>query len=217
MKAFYEIEQGTEEWHKIRWAKIGGTSSKQLHVKGDTLLNRLVAQALEPYDPTEDGFSSAAMERGNELEPFARKELSEYTGIQFNEVGWIQHDKIDILGMSPDGISEDETVICEIKCPGLENHARYIREGIVPLAYVDQVVMPFAVHEGLERVFFASYRPEFRPKPLFVVEVRKDSLINAGTAARPKKTMVATYALEKRSLALTLREEIKSEINKISF
>lgn len=216
MKTHYNITQGTEEWHRIRWGKIGGTSSSQLHTKTDTLLNRLVAQRMEEYDPTEDGFTSNAMERGHELEPFARKAASEYTGIQFNEVGWIEHDSISILGMSPDGLSEDETVVLEIKCPGLENHIRYIREDIIPSAYMDQVISPFAISDNVEAVYFCSFRPECS-KPLFIKKVTRGTEVNVGTVARPVMMTVGTRALEKMALASALEQQVKTEVERINF
>lgn len=215
MRVYRDITQGTEEWHRIRWGKIGGTSSSQLHTKTDTLLNRLVAQRMEEYDPTEEGFTSNAMERGHELEPFARKAASEYLNIQFNEVGWIEHDSISILGMSPDGLSEDGTVVLEIKCPGLENHIRYIREDVIPSAYMDQVIAPFAISDKIEAVYFCSYRPECS-KPLFIKKVTRGTEVNVGTAARPVKMTVGLRALDKRSAALKLRDKIEKELFRIS-
>ena len=84
-----ELEQGSQEWHEIKWAKIGGTLSKGLFVKSDTLLIDILSQRLEDFEPT-DSFQSEAMERGSEMEPFARQYLEEYTGVKFENVGWLQ-------------------------------------------------------------------------------------------------------------------------------
>ena len=69
MIRFNEIEQRSQEWHELKWAKIGGTLSKGLFVKSDTLFIDILSQRMEDFEPT-DSYTSDAMERGNELEPF---------------------------------------------------------------------------------------------------------------------------------------------------
>ena len=44
-----ELEQGSQEWHEIKWGKIGGTLSKGLFVKSDTLLIDILSQRLEDF------------------------------------------------------------------------------------------------------------------------------------------------------------------------
>ena len=39
-----DIQQKSEEWHKLRVAKVGGSTSSQLHVKSDTLLEQMLAE-----------------------------------------------------------------------------------------------------------------------------------------------------------------------------
>ena len=113
-----EIKQKSEEWFRIKWGKIGGTASNGLFVKNsDTLLIDILSQRFEDYVHVE-GYVSADMERGNFLEPQAREYLEEYSGLKFVETGWLQSEENELLGISPDGITEDEKVQCEIKCFG---------------------------------------------------------------------------------------------------
>lgn len=215
MKVYKEIEQGSLEWYQIRYGKVGGSSSSQLHVKSDTLLNELVSCRMEPFDPDEaDGFKSAAMERGNELEPEAREVLSVSTGVQFEEFGWLEMDECSIMGISPDGMTSDRRIGCEIKCPSRSTHARYVREDVLPLDYVDQVVQFFAVNDDLEEVWFCSYRPE-SVVHLFKVLVTRDSLVNSGTKAKPVMLPVSVYAMNKRVLGLQLAESVQLEYERI--
>jgi len=84
MKIYKDIEQGTEDWYKIRFRKIGGTRSKGLFIKSDNLLLELLSEITEEFTIDEDGFVSAAMARGSDLEPLAMSELIKYTGIDFD-------------------------------------------------------------------------------------------------------------------------------------
>ena len=156
------------------------------------------------------------MIRGNELEPLAIAEVSKYTGVQFHSIGWIQSDECDLIGASPDGISEDLEDIVEVKCPSAKVHISYIRGGVVPPDHIDQVAHYFAVHPELKRVHFASYRPEC-VKPLFVVTVTPDTEVNVGTKARPVMAKVGEYAELKVSLAKELDVRIKDEFEKLTF
>jgi hypothetical protein len=116
-----DIIQGTPEWHEVRWAKVGGTRSKGLFTKGDTLYLEMLAEYTEQY-VHEESYQSAAMERGNELEPEAIFEMMQYTGVQVESVGWLQSVECPILGISPDAITEDETICFEVKCPSAKKH-----------------------------------------------------------------------------------------------
>jgi len=215
MKVYKEIEQGSLEWHKIRYGKVGGSTSKQLHVKSDTLLNELVSCRLEPFDEDyEEGFKSAAMERGNELEPEARAALEVATGLKFEQFGWLEMDKCEIMGISPDGLTADLKVGCELKCPSRAVHVRYVREGVLPSDYVDQIIQFFAVNQKLESVWFASFRPEC-DVPLFKIKLNRSSEVNVGTKARPVTKSIGLHALDKKTLGWKLEKEVKKEVERV--
>jgi len=211
-----KIKQGTREWHELRWGKIGGTTSDQLHVHSDTLLNQLVAERLEPYTP-EDSYVSNAMQRGLDLEPIAREELEKHTGEKFTVPGWCESVEVPLIGFSPDGIIQSGRVGCEIKCPGAKKHVEYLRNpGQVPKEYLHQCVHMFAVCPELELVYFCSYRPECMV-PLFVAELYRRTEINLGTSKRPKMTTVEELADKKIATALTLSNQIDAEVEKLTF
>jgi len=217
MKIFRDIEQGSLEWHKIRYGKVGGSTSKRLHTKGGDLLNELIGARLEPYDPTAESFKNEAMQRGNDLEPFGRKEMVEYLGIPaFTEVGWIQSSDCSLLGISPDGINLNGTLACEIKCPSVKKHVEYIRGNEIPLEYVHQCVHYFTVIDGLETLYFCSYRPESE-KRLFIKTLSITDEVNIGTAARPKLATVESVCEMKLNAAIELQEQIELNVNQIKF
>lgn len=190
MKNYKDIIQGTEAWHLLRWARIGGTLSKGLSVNSDTLLIDILSQRAEEYEP-EDSFVNDAMKRGLDLEPFAREYLSDYTGIQFNESGWLQSEENELLGISPDGISECETVSCEIKCFGRVKHHGILFNNDIPLDNIDQCIHYFTVNPKLEKHYFIAFRPE-APKH-FIKLLTRDSLVDLGVK---KKIEIKQYGVK---------------------
>ena len=217
MTVHYEIEQHSEEWFRKKWGKVGGTASSGLFVKSDTLFYDLLAEQTERFDTDliEESFQSDAMIRGTELEPEARKQLEIYTGLQFLEAGWIQND-IELIGISPDGITADLTAQCEIKCPQAKKHLRTCIEGIIPLDNINQCIHAFAVNSRLETLYFMSYRPE-SIKPIFVKELKRNDLINIGTKARPIIKTVDECVTIIHSEAKLLEAQLKETINNLNF
>lgn len=215
MIAHWNIKQGTEEWHAIRWGKIGGTTSKCLFVKSDTLLDELLSEITEPFE-MEDSFESADMIRGFELEPLARQEVSLYIGRELLECGWLQCEEIPLLGISPDGITSDMTISAEIKCPARKKHMSTIRTNEIPLDNLHQCVHYFTVNPHLEKHYFASFRPE-AIKPLFVKELTRASEVNLGTKAKPVIKTIAEWVSLAKTSAINLETEIYNEIIKLQF
>jgi len=213
----FNIEQNSSEWFEIRHGKIGGTRAKELFIKSDTLLYKLLAETIEPFDEDADeGFQSEAMERGSFLEPMARIELEKYTGLKFLECGWIQSDN-ELMGISPDGITADLTIQIEVKCPQSINHLKMCVADSIPLEYINQCVHAFTVNDKLERLYFVSYRPECIIKPLFVKELTRKSLVNNGTVAKPLMCSISNLVTISHKEAELLQIQITETINKLKF
>lgn len=177
MIAYKEIEQKSEQWHLMRWGKIGGSTAKGLFVDSDTLFLDLLSQHLEEFE-LEESFESMAMIRGNELEPFAREYMSTYTGVKFEEYGWLQSKKCSLLGISPDGLSADEAVGLEVKCLGRKAHVEVLIEQEAPKIYLSQIIHYFTVNPKLKSLWFIAYRPESVSH--FIKEYKRDDLIDLG-------------------------------------
>lgn len=214
MVNYNKIEQCSIEWHELKWGKIGGTLSKGLFVKSDTLLIDILSQRMEEFEPT-DSYQNDAMERGKDLEPFAKEYLEKATGINFNSSGWLQSEENELLGISPDGISEDEKTACEIKCFARKKHYEVLLNNEIPIDNINQCLHYFTVNPNLERLFFIAFRPE-SPKP-FIKELTLDSIINLGTKAKPRLMSIEAardYSLE---LAKELLIEIKIKEQQLNF
>ncbi len=85
-----------------------------------------------------DHFTSAAMEYGAEQEQYARMAYEAHTGLLVEEVGFVRHPEIPLLGGSPDGVIGDDGG-WEAKCPyNSANHLKTIRDGM-PEEHMAQV------------------------------------------------------------------------------
>lgn len=208
MKRHDDIVQGSIEWHELKWGKIGGTLSKGLFVKSDTLLIDILSQRMEEFEP-EDGFSNDPMERGNELEPFALEYLSNYTGLEFVKSGWLECEENELLGISPDGITDDNTISAECKCFGRKKHFEVILNDEIPLENIPQQIHYFTINPELKKHYFIAFRPE-APKH-FIKELTPDSIVNIGTKARPVLKTIDAIRWESLNEASKLLAEIKEK------
>jgi hypothetical protein len=216
MIARYDIEQHSEDWHKARYAKIGGTLSKGLFVKSDTLLEDVLSEICEEFDLKEN-YQSFDMQRGSELEPEARKALNAYLGIELKEVGWLQCEENEYIGISPDGITDCQTISAEIKCPNSKKHLKTILTNEIPSDNIHQCLHYFTVNPKLEKHYFCSYRPENIYKPIFVRELTRDSLVNLGTKAKPVLKTISEWVAIAKNESLELKKQIEIELNKLKF
>jgi len=157
------------------------------------------------------------MARGNLLEPFAVDELNKYTGLEFNDAGWLQCEEIPLLGISPDGITNDNKFSCEIKCPARKKHTETILKDAIPLDNLHQCLHYFVINPELEKHYFASYRPENKIKPLFVKELTNDSIINLGTIKKPQLLTIKEWVEIAKQHAKELQISIDESIKQLEF
>jgi hypothetical protein len=211
----HDIIQGTADWLELRHGKITGTASKGLFIKSDTLLIDLISQHIEDWE-LEDSYSSADMVRGTELEPYAREAISDELFISFKEIGFIQNAAIPILGLSPDGISDDDTIMLEIKCPKAKKHTETLLANEISSDNIHQVLHYFTVNPKLETMYFVSYRPESKVKSLWYKALTKDSKIDLGTKAKPNIKTVAEWVEIAREEAEKLNHELNMALLKLN-
>ncbi len=211
----HDILQGTADWLELRHGKITGTASKGLFIKSDTLLIDLISQHIEDWE-LEDSYSSADMIRGSELEVYAREAISDELFISFKEIGFIQNTAIPILGISPDGISEDDTIMLEIKCPRAKKHTETLLANEIPSDNIHQVLHYFTVNPKLETMYFVSYRPESKVKSLWYKALTKHSEIDLGTKAKPNVKTVEEWVGIAREEAEKLNHELNMALLKLN-
>lgn len=190
------LEQGSIEWHNERAGRVTGTSMQSAigarfdAKKGawvisetaaskkvqETLANKLIAERMTEVQIPD--VSSAAIERGKELEPFAIDAAAKLKSIDYDICGMLICDDIPELGFSPDAVNRAGDLInggLETKCPSSEKHVSYIRENQVPRDYFWQVLTPFICDDNVEWWDFVSYDDRNYEKPIFYIRtLRKD-------------------------------------------
>ncbi len=213
---YKEIEQGSFDWHHVRWAKVGGTLCKGLFVDSDTLFIDIFSQKTEDFQ-LEEGFQNDIMIRGQDMQPEAMKFLNDFKGLNLKETGWLQCEENELIGFSPDGISDDETVMAEIKCFQRKEHAKAIISKEIPDKHIHQCLHAFVVNPKLEKLYFIAYRPENNLKNYFMKELTKESYINLGTKAKPVMKKVSEWVEIARKNADDLLVKINETIESLKF
>jgi hypothetical protein len=176
MKIHREFEQGSIDWFQARAGKVTASEMSNLvtplaKVKtGDGPKTYLIEKLAEVWTGSPiDGFSSWSTEQGQFLEEAARPAFTLETGLDVEQVGFIESDD-GKAGCSPDGILTGKEIGLEIKCPGVVNHIRYLIDGKLPVDYVAQVQASIFI-TGFSKWMFFSFR---RKMPPLVLTVERD-------------------------------------------
>lgn len=136
--------QGSDEW---KTAKLGTVSASNVGKilkgsKGYYLASRknyMAKLVCERLTRTwEDSFTSAAMQRGIDLECIARSTYEAKTGVMVIEDGFKLHDNIVNFGCSPDGLVNSNGGI-EIKCPETATHIETLTGTPIKRDYIIQM------------------------------------------------------------------------------
>lgn len=180
--------QGDDTWLRARCGVTSSTGAKCVislaelfNEKGrDILKGREDYSILKANEritgvPANDGYSTAAMDRGTRVEPEAREayRATLAPGLALAEVGLLTLADDPWVGDSPDGLVYDDTnrVVggCEIKAPLGEHHFEYlfedwraeqpVRRTTVPREHIRQVLHHLYV-TGADWWDFVSYHDE---------------------------------------------------------
>lgn len=175
MIEYNDLEQGSLRWLNLRLGKVTGTKLKNVF-KSDYLsfIDELIAEVVTEEAP--EVFTTPAMQRGVDLEPYIRKTFERVNGIEVEEVGFCISEDKEYLGLSPDGFTKDRKTALEIKAPTTKTHIKYIRRGTIPSEYKYQVLNYFLVNQELEVLYFVSFDDRFKPKPYFQIKVTREEL-----------------------------------------
>ena len=176
------VEQGSPEWLALRAGRI--TASKvadaisKLRNGGESVARRelrikLVTESLTGQ-PTDESFTTSAMQWGKDNEPYARMYYEELRGVKVRQIAFAHHPTIKRGGASPDGLVDLDGLI-EIKCPNSFTHLNYILDGTVPEAYKPQMLWQMEC-TGRKWCDFVSFDPRMTPNlRLFTRRFHRDS------------------------------------------
>lgn len=184
------IEQGSEAWFEYRLGRFTASKFSTL-MSGETtkgysdLISQIAGEILS--GEMEETYTSADMERGKELEPYARKEYESIFDVEVEQVGFVIPDENDKLfewvGVSPDGMLNDG--LLEIKCPKFKTHLSYIKKNVLPNEYKWQVQGQLLFTDA-KWCDFMSYYPKVKP---FIIRVLPDEEMQKQLIERLEKAI----------------------------
>jgi putative phage-type endonuclease len=178
--AHKHIEQGTEEWLKLRLGKVTASGVADVLAKTKTgasasRANYLIKLAIQrTTGQIEEGFTNDAMQWGKDHEAQARVAYEVASGNFVDQVGFVEHPSIAWFGCSPDGLVNDNGLV-EIKCPNSATHWSYIRQDWPPNKYYIQMQAQMSC-TNREWCDFVSFDPRMPDKSkLFIKRVMRSN------------------------------------------
>lgn len=162
------MEQRSDDWFGARLGRVTASKVKDVMAKGrsgapsatrQNYMMQLLCERLT--GKREEGFTSAAMQRGIDLEPIARSAYEFSAGVMTLETGLILHPRIDGFGASPDGLVGERGML-EIKCPNTAQHIAVIQSSAHDSTYDWQMLaqMACADRDWVDFVSFDDRLPE---------------------------------------------------------
>lgn len=147
------IEQRSQEWHDLRKTHIGGTDISAIigsnpHKTAYQVWEEKTGRAKE--QPI-----NFAMQHGIDTEPVALEALRNKIGVDLKPAIFISDDW-NVAMASLDGISNDNSVAVEIKCPISDKLVSAVTFDNIPKYYIDQVQWQLYC-TGLKSVIFSVY------------------------------------------------------------
>lgn len=180
MIKIHEVEQGSDEWQKLRAGKYTGSNAAKLLKYG----------AID-YSLTSDSSFNGNFftKRGHILEDEAIELYESIRKVSVNRVGFITNSKFPDCGYSPDGMANE--VLIEVKCFNQNKHMQLF-EGDIPLEVLAQIHFGLMITQ-LKLAHLVIYNPELDPKKAFkIIEVKANRNIqsNFKKILTPKKEAV---------------------------
>lgn len=191
MITIHDVEQGTEEWQKLREKRYTGSNADKLLMHYDKL--KIVDGVVSKYSLTEiTGFSgNFYTKRGHALEEEAIDLYEAYTERKVARPGFITNSKYPVCGYSPDGL--DDIPLIEVKALNNEKHLSITKDDI-PLKILAQIIFGLVITErpkaklllynprfAKRKLEDGSDNPDYDPRKAFkIIDVKpsRDSLIH---------------------------------------
>ena len=139
---YKDLQQGTEEWLKIRLGKFTASSANAIKTNGKGLETLALEKAVEIIIGKEakKKFKSQSMEDGNEREDEARTVYELTTGLTVVQVGFCELN--ENVGASPDGLVGEDGLV-ELKCPEAKTFLIYMLSitTVKRIVYISMMVL----------------------------------------------------------------------------
>jgi putative phage-type endonuclease len=190
--AYGGIEQGSEEWLKIRLGKVTASGVADVLAKTKSGVsasrgNYLIKLAIQRVTGVvEETYTNDAMQWGKDHEDQARVAYEVASCNFVDQVAFVDHPTIKWFGASPDGLVNDDGLV-EIKCPNSATHWSYIKDDGPPTKYYIQMQAQMAC-TGRSWCDFVSYDPRMPERSqLFIKRVMREDSYIAEMEAEIKK------------------------------
>ena len=190
--AYIGVEQGSEEWLKIRLGKVTASGVADVLAKtksgvSASRANYLIKLAIQRVTgEIEEGFTNDAMQWGIDNEAQARVAYEITSGNFVDQVGFVEHPSINWFGCSPDGLVSNNGLV-EIKCPNSSTHWSYIKDDGPPTKYYIQMQAQMAC-TNRNWCDFVSFDPRMPERSrLFIKRVMREDDYIAEMEAEVKK------------------------------
>jgi predicted phage-related endonuclease len=178
---YYNIEQGSPEWHDLRRGVLTSTAIRTLITPTGKLADNdktrahvyeVAAQRITGR--TEDSYTSFDMMRGHTEEILAR-DMYSHAYEPVTQCGFITNESLGFtVGYSPDGLVGDDGII-EIKSAKAKIQVQRIADGVIPSEHIAQVQTGLWV-TGRKWCDFISYSNGME---MMVVRVNADPAYHA--------------------------------------
>lgn len=163
------MDQRTDAWFSARLGRVTASRISDLMAKTKSgpsasrknYMMQLLCERLTGRK--EEGFTSAAMQRGTDMEPIARSAYEVDKGVMVQECGFVPCPMIEMAGASPDGLVNDDGLV-EIKVPNTATHVDFLRTGQIDSGYQLQMMFQMMC-TGRKWCDFVSFDDRL-PEPL---------------------------------------------------
>jgi putative phage-type endonuclease len=180
LSVYKGIEQGSEEWLKIRLGKVTASGVADVLAKIKTGVsasrgNYLVKLAIQRITgQIEESYTNDAMQWGIDNEAQARVAYEIATNCFVDQIAFVEHPTIKWFGASPDGLVNEDGLV-EIKCPNSATHWEYFKTKAPPRKYFIQMQAQMAC-TNRQWCDFVSFDPRMPDRSrLLIVRVPKDN------------------------------------------
>ena len=172
MKIYYDMEQWSEEWLKVRKWKLTGSHAQAIWNiwKGlESYVKKICSEFFSSWE--KESYSNKHIERWHELEPQAREIYSLKNMVDVKQVWFIELN--EFVWTSPDGLVWDDGLI-EIKSQDDEKHFSLVINWPKEIDswYIWQMQMNLWISER-KWCDFISYNPNYE-KSLVVHRIYRD-------------------------------------------
>lgn len=172
MEVIKDIQQGSDEWLKLRLGMITASRMGDLMSNGrgsapsktaESYMIELIAERLT--GESKPFFENYAMKWGTETEPQARAMFELMEGVDVEEVAFIKRD--EFIGVSPDGLIDDDGMF-EIKCPNTSTQIKRFFDNDYSSDYSAQIQAQLWVAER-DYCQFLSFDPRINTEASYLL------------------------------------------------